>query len=400
MSKTSIVISLFVIAFWGCSTHKMNEIPKHIRKLKNLTVYPGSVKPEYNIKFDREITFDSTGTVIIGRIGGIAVGDLGRIFIVDTQQNTIDAFERDGHYITHFGQKGKGPGDFESAVDLKILGNRLYIYDLSLLRINIFSLDSLKFVRSISQDLKSQKSISALDDFIPMQVLFINKDKFLAVFQNMKLEIPGSSIQKKDNIYERYYFMDNDGRIISRKIFDQRRHTYLTANIKGHYFSINTSPLLGHTIVSVTKDGNIFSAWSEDFLIKEYNPKGKYLQAIYYSFKKKLLTREAAIKTVEGNRIGESIIRQSNIPKTWPALNGMKIDDQNRLWVSTIVKNMNVYEWWVLNQKGKLLAQFTWPRNKPIKVIKNGNIYTQETDTTTGMSKVVRYRIEMNPSEK
>ena len=85
------------------------------------------------------------------------------------------------------------------------------------------------------------------------------------------------------------------------------------------------------------------------------------------------------------------------LPRTWPVLTFMKIDDQDRLWVATVVKNMNVYQWWVLNTNGKLIARFNWPRSKPIKVIKNGNIYTRETDTTTGMSKIVRYRIEMTP---
>ncbi len=74
----------------------------------------------------------------------------------------------------------------------------------------------------------------------------------------------------------------------------------------------------------------------------------------------------------------------------------MLIDDQNRLWISTIVKDLDVYRWWVLEENGKLLARFTWPRNREIEVIKNGFVYAKETEDETGLERVVRYRIEMN----
>jgi len=72
----------------------------------------------------------------------------------------------------------------------------------------------------------------------------------------------------------------------------------------------------------------------------------------------------------------------------------MKIDDKDRLWVAAVVKKMKLYQWWVLNQNGKLLARFTWPRNKPIQVIKKGYLYTKEKNKK-GLERIVRYKITM-----
>jgi hypothetical protein len=72
----------------------------------------------------------------------------------------------------------------------------------------------------------------------------------------------------------------------------------------------------------------------------------------------------------------------------------MKMDDHNRLWISTIVENQKVYQWWVLNKKGKLLARFTWPRDEPIQDIQNHAIYVMIRNKE-GVARIVRYKIQM-----
>ena len=83
------------------------------------------------------------------------------------------------------------------------------------------------------------------------------------------------------------------------------------------------------------------------------------------------------------------------LPTHWPAIHEMLIDSNNRLWVSTIVENFDIYEWWVLEASGELITKFEWPRDEPIEVIKNGKMYTRQTDEETGLEQVVRYGIEI-----
>lgn len=73
------------------------------------------------------------------------------------------------------------------------------------------------------------------------------------------------------------------------------------------------------------------------------------------------------------------------------------IDDENRLWVSTIPNGDKLmYEWLVLQNTGEWIATFKWPGNRSIDKIKDGYLYSRETEQTTGIQTIVKYRIELN----
>uniref|UniRef100_UPI0035663D94 hypothetical protein n=1 Tax=Rhodohalobacter sp. TaxID=1974210 RepID=UPI0035663D94 len=69
------------------------------------------------------------------------------------------------------------------------------------------------------------------------------------------------------------------------------------------------------------------------------------------------------------------------------------VDNENRIWVSTIVEDFDIYEWWVLENTGEVITKFDWPRDEPIEVIKNGYVYTRQIEEETGLQQVVKYRI-------
>lgn len=61
---------------------------------------------------------------------------------------------------------------------------------------------------------------------------------------------------------------------------------------------------------------------------------------------------------------------------------------------ATIVEDFDVYEWWILEKTGEVITRFEWPRDKSTEEVKNGYMYTRETDDK-GVEKVVRYHINM-----
>ena len=339
---------------------------------------------------------------LFGRIGGMAVDDSGRVFIADDREKTIYVFEPDGHFLTHVGRKGRGPGEFMYIMQPSIMNRHLFVYDLMLRRMNIYSLDSLKLVNTLNLNPDNRNKIPGLKDYSLFYIYPINGGKYIVSYGQLGIK---SNTQSDNLVYIKFFVMNNLGKLRPHQILKQKEHSLLTGNVGGQIISADFE-FLGHSLDVVSPDGSIYSAWSKDFLIKKYDSNGSYKYAIYHHYKKVKLTRDGAIKNqiIKGrNGVGyqrKMILQQNTLPKTWPVLMDMKIDDQDRLWVATVVQNMKVYQWWVLNKSGKIIARFDWPRNKPIKVIKNGNIYTQETDTATGISKIVRYRIEMIPLEK
>ena len=68
-------------------------------------------------------------------------------------------------------------------------------------------------------------------------------------------------------------------------------------------------------------------------------------------------------------------IGSMDLPQSWSVLTEMIIDHQDRLWIATTVEDMNVLEWWVLENTGELITKYEWPRDEPIKVVKNDRIH-------------------------
>ncbi len=60
-------------------------------------------------------TVGDGGPAEFGRVAGVAVGDDGRIAVLDAQAQEIRVFDADGRHLRTLGRKGGGPGEMEAA---------------------------------------------------------------------------------------------------------------------------------------------------------------------------------------------------------------------------------------------------------------------------------------------
>ncbi|HKJ33043.1 MAG TPA: 6-bladed beta-propeller, partial [Balneolales bacterium] len=354
------IVLFLVFVFWGCKSRKTGKIPKNIRNLKNLTVIPANAKPEYHISFQKDGSYGSTKKVMIGLIGAFSVDDSGRVYISDIQKNTIDVFNSNGNYLTHIGRKGRGPGEFEVGPYLKIVSKRLFAYDATSHRISIFSLNSFHLLQTINLKSTNKMGIKALHDTHFHQILFTNDNRFLVGFEgimHVPQHVPKNILGSQ---YIHYYLMNNDGRIVTKQLFKLKDAPELKATIMGKIPFQTNFLLFRQPVVVIARNGSIFATKSNFFLIREYGPNGKYNHSIYYPYKKVPLTSKSATNV----GIPDYVLKRwdsMDLPKFWPVLKNIIIDSHNRLWVSSIVKNMKMYQWWLLTPTGKLIARFDWP---------------------------------------
>jgi len=189
-----------------------------------------------------------------------------------------------------------------------------------------------------------------------------------------------------------FFPLNKSGNISSKKLFDFKNDT--RTRLSNHFAGgFNLFYFFGRSRTVLSSNNKIYQAEPDHLLIKVYGPNGSYLRAFYYPHPKIQLTKKSASQYgLPVKFIHE--MKFMKLPPTWPVLTDMKIDNQNRLWVATTVRNMKVYQWWVLNPKGNLLARFIWPRSKSIQMIKNGYIYTKETNKK-GSEDIVRYRFKL-----
>jgi len=382
---------LFFALIVGCLNHQEIQVPEEIKELENLTVIATNEEPKQEVSFKKDVVYGDSEEFLIGRVGDIAVDSLSRLYIADVQKQLINVFEPDGKLITRLGSEGRGPGEFAYIKKIQIHDGLLFAADANfgIRRISVFSLNTLNFIKTKLVGRNENKYALPVNSYPGIHSVYIKSDgSYLAqyVANASKPSEMWQNVEHKGHIY----MMDSSGEIASEKLFEFTE-AILVNKPEGGFSPIE--PFWGIAIKNLNGDNAFLLAGPEDFLIKEYSPEGVYHQALYYPIKKIPITYETAIEAgVHDYYV--SRMKFMDLPSFWPVLRAVVIDDKDRLWVATTVENMKVYEWWVLEKNGELITQFQWPRIKPIQVVKNGNIYTRETDEETGLQQVVRYQVE------
>jgi hypothetical protein len=389
--------ALIIIFTWGCFAPQSDPISEQFRELENLTVYSSNAAPDATISFQKDTVYGDTDEVLFGSIGEVAVDDLERVFITDAANMVIYAFEPNGRLIRRLGRDGRGPWEFSSYIQLQIRNNRLYAFDPAPNRVTVFTLDNLAGEKTIllgSNRREHQDLIGALPSINELHVR--NDSTFVVRFiaDNYVEVIKWQNFERKGFLYP----LDTTGKIASGKLleFTHAMHTHFP--FRNAILGLHLEPFFGSAFTVLSSDNRIHFVEPDYFLIRSYHQNGVYQHAFYYSLEKIPITRPLSQDFAIQIGIPELLtddINSMELPETWPVLTDMKIDDHDRFWIAITVGNMKVYEWWVLKENGELITKFEWPRDEPIEVVKNGYMYTRQTDEETGLQQIVRYRIEL-----
>jgi hypothetical protein len=236
-----------------------------------------------------------------------------------------------------------------------------------------------------------------LEGYFPVRFYHLNRDKLLIVYRLTYEDI-------SDNKNYMYYLLqDENGTILSDPVLRLPGPRYASYTVEGSYpfNAMHSFPFYSKSLFAITKNGKLLTSKGSDFEIRVHDPSGNYLKSITHPFKNKKLDIERMKDKYERigymSQLGEGVVsemleEEANVPDSWPALNKMLIDDQNRIWVSTIIDD-EVNEWWIMELSGEVISKFKWPVDKTIEIVRNGFLYTREVENKTGEEKINKYRI-------
>ncbi|MDR9419934.1 6-bladed beta-propeller [Gracilimonas sp.] len=403
---------LLIFLFLGCSGEEVQEKKEVDEELNEInqsdTEYPEDDSSNSNVSikkiaFEEEYRFDFSDEVLVSYIATIAVDDQKRLFVADIDQATVHVFRPEGDYLTSLGQRGRGPGEFSAITPntfMKIHSNRIYITDGSYqVRAHVYQLNDLSFSHTMKLIPENQDDYKELEGYYPRRIFPLNDGVFLVAYHQLRGEY------KDATSFIRYMTQDSTGVIVSGPILEQKDLTNSVYRYPNGNTGMTTFPFYSKSLLTVSEESYIYAVNNtEEFEIDIHSTDGKHIHTFQHPFENILFNKNKVMNRYERtnylSQLGEGValkmIREAdNLPETWPALEDMFVDDENNLWVSTIVEDFEIYEWWVLEESGEVIAKFEWPRDKPIEVIRNGYIYTRETNEKTGIEEVVRYRIEL-----
>jgi len=389
-SLRTIAVITLLIATTACSGNPEVEIPEEIASLENLNVIEADAEPMHSISLTPDASYGDTEDVIIGRMGQFAVDDAGRVYIADFSQNVIHAYAPDGSYLRQIGREGDGPGEFRRINAIRPGDRHLHVLDTGAMRISRFTLDTHSFVDNLTVPFEFQSEGGFVS--FPGNFHLVSDDHYLVHFSTgYSAAMDESDVEPKDR-----------GRLLNRTDGDfEEGFVYefpiseAIVHREGTSMSVMSPDYKRRSVIAV--NNNLLAyGFSEDLLFKFYGLDGAYQKAVWQPFEKPALNRNEVLQEyADRDEPWRGMVRNDNMPETWPAFRYLVMDDENRIWAAAYSDDEEAYDWRVYSDEGELIGEFVWPRSREISEVKNGSAYTRETDEETGLQQVVRYRIEM-----
>lgn len=311
------------------------EVPDHLKDLENLIIVQPNSEPAYAIDFIQKARIEHSNATnkwfvdwsnefwaFSGGdywLAGLEVDDSGRIYVGNRAAHTIQVFDSDGLFLTETGGEGRGPGEFNGISNIKIQNNQLLVFDFLQFRTTFYSLDPFNPEEVKNAYLSRTPDVEELDGWFSVENQLIDDERFLVRYvrelANANVGTPHYNLgQIRPG---RYYIVNREGRVISEMLFELKNLMNITADAGGrHLFNLSPVPFLNQPLVSISDDGCIISANSDEPLIKMVDYSGKTIRAFYIPMEKKTLIRDELLNIYnEAGEATQHLLQYAELPE-------------------------------------------------------------------------------------
>lgn len=295
----------------SCSSRQTyaEETINGVRHIHNIEPLWG-VEEKVSLEFIRKIgdlnAVDETYQLY--RPSDVAVDNDGNLLILDSGNYQVKKFDEAGQYLSSFGKKGNGPGEFLGATRLDVCpGGEILINDLAIRAVNIFD-ESGHFIRRFS-----------VEGLSPAQVLALRSGE-IAVFH-----VATSPLEKQGQIPSLISILDTDGTILRK---------FAAARI---YEDIPTNFWCNSGAIGRDDNDNIYVNFESQNRIEKYSAEGHLL------FK-----ADRTLDYPETIAIGKKVHVYEEGPLVAVSFNifssGIQIDHKGRIWSGTLKRQKSPEE--------------------------------------------------------
>lgn len=355
----------------------LDEIPAHIKETEDLTIFPGDSDPTHTIELIPEQVFGEDEESGLFLIFKSFEDDKGRLIVWGLDSNRgrgVFIYNADGTYYTQLGRKGKGPGEYDTILNLDSKSGKVFISDYTSMRLNEYSIDDYSVERSIKFEEWDDDDKLKFKNF----VLPRNDGNYLLAYSD--------KIPKLGQLEIVFKVKDDEGKNIGSQSMVFPSGFAINAESKSK-IPKPSLPLnfMESTVTALSEKDFFYATSAKEILVKKYDPDGIYQSAFYYPVQGPSFDLDEYLKTAGPFTPKAYQIRKAfkemdeELPKTSPFIDELIIDDENRIWMAipkdTDRKN---YEWWILKESGELIAKLLLPERTRIYDIKNGYLYARK----------------------
>lgn len=333
-----------------------------------------------SLTLTEEMKTSGTENYFFGDIGDLAVTSDGRLIVTDTDAQHLKVLRSDGTLIDSVGRAGQGPGEFQSVGSVQVgPSDSLYVGDSQANRLSVFAPGSpYEFDRILSSNESGASRFLVLDNRYVGRVG--------GGFN------PNSDERPPPHVWR---LMDSNG-TLQDTLLTARRRNMKMGKVNGG-LAVGMVPYTRQTFVTSGADGRIYHAWTDSLHIEATTLNGHSEVVASIPTKPVPISsaeRDTALAKFEGSGLRSKM--SSAMPDTKPALIGMLVADDGRVWVERPTKEVNPDSttWWRLLPEEETIQEVQVPSAVSLQEVQNGKAYGV-TKTELGAPAVVRYRIRV-----
>jgi hypothetical protein len=274
--------------------------------IKNGKLGKWKESPKLSLEFVRTIgEMDSDDeNLLFYKPADIAFDREGNMYVLDAGNHRVQKFDADGKFISSFGRKGQGPGEFQMPVSIDCdQKGRIYIPDAHNQRIGVFDLDG-----SLIESLSMREQTAG-----PVRLF---KDGRMAMGSGGMRSI---SLRDPKGKKELPKYM---------KILDPGGAVQFTFGEKYNYKDMILNSVGNDYDFDVDREENVYASFKYQNRIEKFDPSGNLLwqasRELDYNTKP---PKERSDTKISGDQVSVSIPRMNQCS------NGIAVDEKGRVWV-------------------------------------------------------------------
>lgn len=359
------------------------------------------------IQFEEEVIYSETADVMFGNIHTAAIDRSGRVFMGDNDRKMVHVFSPSGRYLQSFGSRGNGPGEFQMISKIATDNDHIHVFDIIMGWINVFDAQNFSFVRAVALSENGGAVTRGAQNTglgRPIDFFLLTDGNYLVSFRNIV------------NVGQRQTaIISNRGEVLEENRFEFRtRADEITESSSGSRRVVINFPFSRATGISLSPRGVLFVNWSEHLELDLYDEAGNHIHNFSHPHQNAQMDRRELLKMYEnrqeqgivmgagggpgGGGAGagafpaiEQMLQDTELPDTWPAVQSMYADPQNRIWVSSFTEKADERKWFLFDELGSLLGTFMWPASKRVVHADQNTVFVLDRPADD-LDTVIRYR--------
>jgi len=320
----------------------------------------------------------------------IDVDRRGNIYVAD--RDAIRVLGPNGRLVRSIGRQGIGPGEFRHLYSVEVMpGDSLFAFDSENGRATVFEPGTWRAAYTVQ--------VGRNQLFPPFGVHRVSGGRAIAgLFQMAYGTFDGRAQHGRRKMVVR--LLDTDGSL--------RKDSVLAVpemeNLMMHNpEAVGMNPF-GRTTNVAFADDHIVTGWSDSLKFDVYTVEGRHRTTIRPSYsapRRPIIQRErdSVVAMLSDQLVPAASVRRAldeHGATTWPLVQDMIVDDQDRIWVGITGARGEPNHWMAFDQGGIRVAQVDLPANMLMRVVRGTTAYVSALDENDVPQVVV---FDLKPSQ-